>query len=365
VGRIRDFRREDSARVADLYVRAYRDSDASAPGSLRAYFERIYFENPWTSLEQPCHVYENETGEIRGFVGLFPRPMTFEGRPIRVAVLSTIMVDPSERGRSIGLRLMQHAFAGPQDLTFTDGANAACRKLWLAAGGDLCVLLSCNWMRSLRPGAELVARVAARASLRPFAAALRPLAASFDALAARVPVGGARLPVVRASGDPADVSDMLACRTSLATRPALAPVYDPASFRWLLDATAEANLRGRLERTLVRGDDGRVLGWYVYFSNPGGLCDVMQLGGDPATIDQVLLHLFRHARDRGGVVLRGRLEPAFVSQLEHLDCRFHFPLTVLGHARDAAIAQALQAGNTALSRLDGEWWMRFSDGPWS
>ena len=60
-----------------------------------------------------------------------------------------------------------------------------------------------------------------------------------------------------------------------------------------------------------------------------------------------------------------RFEPAFAAQLIDVHCDFTFHLSVLAHSRDAALMRALHAGSTGLSRLDGEWWMHFADGPWS
>jgi len=363
---IREFRRDDVPAVADLWLRAYRDRDERAPESLRRYFERIYFENPWVDPGRPSYVYEDESGLVSGFVALFPRPMTFEGHPIRAAVLSTIMVDPRLRGRSIGRRLMERAFAGPQDIVFTDGANDACRNLWLACGGDLCLLYSCNWIKTLRPGAALLDRAAARRALRPIATALRPVAWIADALAIRAPVGPSRLPAVSARGEDAIEAEILACRANTQPGAALAPEYDEDTFTWLLDETARATRRGGLRKVIVKDGGGALLGWYVYFAQPGGASWVMQLGGAQRAIRQVLLHLFDDARRHGAVEVRGQLEPRYVTEMRELRCHFSFDdLGFLVHARDDALLRAVHAGHTSISRLDGEWWMHFADGPWS
>ena len=38
-------------------------------------------------------------------------------------------------------------------------------------------------------------------------------------------------------------------------------------------------------------------------------------------------------------------------------------LGVLVHAKDREISDALQRGDSTLSRLDGEWWLRFAADP--
>ena len=73
----------------------------------------------------------------------------------------------------------------------------------------------------------------------------------------------------------------------------------------------------------------------------------------------------RHAWRRGDLELRGRFEPGYASALLDVHCEFSFHLSVLAHSRNPALMRAMHAGATGLSRLDGEWWMHFADGPWS
>src|SRR5438046_196924 len=46
---------------------------------MTAYFERIFFQNPWVDADLPSLVYEDETGRVGGFVGVVPRRMLFLG----------------------------------------------------------------------------------------------------------------------------------------------------------------------------------------------------------------------------------------------------------------------------------------------
>src|SRR5687768_16089741 len=59
---IREFRRSDIPRVADLWMRAFRASDERAPQSLHAYFEEMFFETPWRDAQLPSLVCERGAG---------------------------------------------------------------------------------------------------------------------------------------------------------------------------------------------------------------------------------------------------------------------------------------------------------------
>lgn len=369
---LRPFTREDAAATADLYLRSYRDRSSPAPEAMARYFTTIYCENPWLDPELPSWVFQEDDGAITGFLGIVPRPMTFRGRPIRAAVLSTVMVDPSRRGRSIGRQLMEQGFDGPQDLFYTDGANAASQRLWKACGGAVALLSSCHWQRVLRPGSHLASLVGGSGNShgggprRWLGLGLKPPAVVVDALAVRAPRGPTRLPADSAVGEPATAERILECRGAFDDQPALAPVYDPERFAWLLEQTAGATRRGRLESILVRDRDGTPLGWFVAFARSGGTAEVLQLGGSRATIPRVLAHLFHRAWKQGAIALRGQFEPRYVVELDRAHCGFTFnDIGVLVHSRDENITAAIHRGDAALSRLDGEWWLHFSDDPWT
>ena len=52
-----------------------------------------------TTVQETTVVFRDEEGEIIGFLGVLPRPMTLEGRPIWVAIGNNFMVVPTSRMR--------------------------------------------------------------------------------------------------------------------------------------------------------------------------------------------------------------------------------------------------------------------------
>jgi len=364
VFRIREFRPDDIPQVAGLWLRTWRESSGDTPDNLLAYFNRIYFENPWVDLNVPALVHESVDGEIDGFVGIIPRPMSLNGRNILVAVSCGMMVAPKVRGRGIGVALRERSFQGPQDLLFTDGAAETARGVWEKAGGESCLLYSCRWSRTLRPAANLVEKLRRRIGVA--AAPFHYGAILVDRLALRSPFGAYRLPKNNCAAiEVGETADILRLRDSLyQSAGLLMPTYDDQSFDWLLAETAEARSRGELEKVIVIDASGQRIGWYVYFAKPHGISDVMQIGGHPEHIEAVIGHMMNRARDKGSVALEGQLDARYARELTNAGCNFRFASSFFAYSQDPEIMRAVHSGQTSLSRLDGEWWLHFADGPW-
>jgi hypothetical protein len=57
--------------------------------------------------------------------------------------------------------------------------------------------------------------------------------------------------------------------------------------------------------------------------------------------------------------------PKYLVNLTNLRCLFRQPQTsVLVHSRDSDLLNVIHRGDAALSRLDGEAWLRFSGEDW-
>lgn len=355
-GRLRAFRRDDIPDVVALRQRVFHFSERRSATVLAEYFERIFFHHPWPDEELPSWVHEDGRGRVTGFLGVLPRRMTWRGQPIRMAVSTQLMVEPSSRGL-VGLQLVRAFLAGPQDWSFSDTANDTARRIFEGLGASTSMIHSFVWQRPLRPWRDHASRLARGVVARGALFAARPLVALRDAIAARMPDGAARRPV--GSVEPLTSALMLAHLDVLGSR-ALRPTYDSGSLDWLLEQVAEKRQFGTLEQALVRDAAGRVAGWFLYFLNPGGLSQVVQIAARPAAARLVLQHLFHHAWSRGAAALAGRLEPALVPELAALGCGFgRDGPWVLIHSRRPEIMPAVDRGDAFLSRLDGEWWLSF------
>jgi hypothetical protein len=130
-----------------------------------------------------------------------------------------------------------------------------------------------------------------------------------------------------------------------------------------LDSNVAKRRHGPLQARLVRDDDGKVAGWFLYYLN-SGLSRVLQIITRRDTTRAVLEHLFQHAADHGAIALEGRIEPRLTFDMGNMQCLFQSSgeLTLL-HARDPAVMASLMHGDAFFTRLEGEWWLRFEGEP--
>jgi hypothetical protein len=105
------------------------------------------------------------------------------------------------------------------------------------------------------------------------------------------------------------------------------------------------------------------MGWYLYYLREGGVSEVVQLAARQDSFDRVLRQLLADAWRLGAAAVHGRLDPRFANELSHRHCwlRMEPPWTLV-HSRNADLLAAIRQGDAFLSRLEGEWWMRFMGG---
>ena len=357
-GRIRTLERGDIPQLVALTQEAFLDSER-AGDSMAAYFERIFFHNPWIDPDLPSLVYEDEAGRVGGFVGVVPRRMMFRGERIRVAVTTQLVVAPRYGGQ-VGRRLLRQVLSGPQELSITDDANDAARRLWESLGGECSPIYGLRWTRPLRPCGYAVRRLARGAFGRGVVLAARPLLAAADAIAVRLP-GPTRLAPPPGTLEPLDAPTMVAHLEDVVGGHALRPVYDAGSLEWLFAQLAEKAICGALRQMLVRGPTGQVVGWFVYCLHASGTSEVIQVAARRSAERVVLRFLLWDAWRQGAWALAGRVEPWLVDALGGANwaiLRWLHQWTLL-HSRRPEILRAIEQGDALLSHLDGEWWLSF------
>ena len=360
---IRMLSERDVPGVAALFTRVYPIHRWNSQVACEAYFREMLFHNPWRDLELPSWVAE-EDGGISGCYAVMPRPMLFRGRKIRVAVGCQFMVDPGKRSSMTALQLAQACLSGPQDLTLADGANEQVRRGWLGIGGAAPLLYGLHWTRPLRPARFLLSQLEEHAVLSPLLThAARPLGAVADGLATRLRPNRFYRETSEIAEDALDPATMLAHLPVALGGCALQPVYDARSLAWLLEQAARKTLQGRLRARAVRDPERRLIGWYLYYLRAGGISEVVQIAALGGSFDSVLQRLLTDAWRNGAAAVRGRLDPRFARELSHRHCWLRTDGTwTLVHTRHPEIMAALQQGEAFLSRLEGEWWMRFLGG---
>src|SRR5437879_2394499 len=98
--------------------------------------------------------------------------------------------------------------------------------------------------------------------------------------------------------------------------------YDGRTLRWLLERVEQKTSGGRLQKALIRNEE-KIVGWYLYHLNRGGIADVLQIAATPSSVHDVLDHLFYQAWRQGAIAVTGRLEPRFLQALSDKYCLFH------------------------------------------
>lgn len=84
----------------------------------------------------------------------------------------------------------------------------------------------------------------------------------------------------------------------------------------------------------------------------------MQVAAAGDDVGPVLDHLMHDAACHGAVEVQGRFELHLVPQLRKRRCRLIHPDWAHVRTDDPTLRSAVLAGNSLLTRLDGEWWMR-------
>ena len=348
----------DIPAVAQLFSRVHPRAYWNSPAECEAYFHQMFFANPWVDERLPSWV-AMEGARAVGFIGVIPRPMRLRQRPLQAAVVTQLMVEQEKRHGLVAAQLLRKALAGPQELTISDGANEASRKMWEALGGLTSTLYSLQWRRLLRPAQSALQRAS---SLHGRAAALlaTPVAVLADAYAAHF--RALRRPS-RLIEEPLVGEALLEALERTAQRVALSPRYDNASLEWLLAHARAKRRHGELHACLLRDPEGAIAGWFLYYAN-AATSKVLQLHAHEDAERAVLDHLFQHAWRRGATVIEGRMEPRLARVLGQRHCLFQSTSAfALIHSRDADVLGTLARGDAFFSRLEGEWWMRFTGEP--
>jgi len=369
MNRIRPFVEDDIEQVSDLHWRVFDGASIPAPQkpaselrqSYTDYFERVFLRNPWRDDALPSLVHEGTDGRITGFLGVLPRRMLLDGMPVCVALSSQFIVDPNSRALGAGVGLLKAFLTGPQDLSLTDEANNASRKLWEGLGGSTALLYSVQWTRLLRPSRFVVSHFEGRGALSLLASASKPLCNLLDAALARKSPHRFRQTEPKVSGEELNADGLLACLSEFSGSRSLWPEYDEYSLKWLLETITRQTRRGALRKVAIHNSRWEVIGWYLYYLNPRGLSQVVQLVAKKNSIGEVLDHLFYDAWLNGSIAVSGRLEPPFMQAFSDRHCYFNCGQPwMLIHSHNPDILRAFHRGDALLSPLEGEMCMRFT-----
>lgn len=360
---VRPLAENDIPQIAELYWKILRERKGGAPDSVRSFLQELYFKNPWMDSNIPSLVYDDK-GTIAGFLGVIPRKMCYRGETVRIAYGGNFVVHPDFRNTLAGLHLLRTYMAGPQDLSQTDSANDTSRALLERLGFSTILPYSVHWVRLLRP-ARCATFALSQFKKNGLTSSIdfvsKPLCNVADGLATKLSGSPFRQSGSELKATLLRVETLLHCLQEYRTGYSMWPQYDVTSLRWLLDFMQRMEGHGKdLRRLALHDGSGDVVGWYIYYRNPDGFAQVVQVGGARKKIEQILHHLFYDAWSDGALALHGTVDRQWMGDLSQNNCFF----TCRGgwsvaHARQPELLESLNHGEAFLSRLDGEWCFAF------
>jgi GNAT superfamily N-acetyltransferase len=337
VGHIRPLKAEDIPALVDLRTRAFAQAQRPQP-EMGEYFEQVFLGNPWRDDSTPSLVYE-DAGRPVGFLGVVPRPASFQGQRIRIAVGTQFMVHPDHRGVA-GLHLLKHFLAGAQDLSLADLANDASHRLWEKLGGRTARIPSLQWTlsfmrmpRTIRTPVRFVAGLVWRRWSSPRGVRRGPLTPKL--LAQQLP--------------------------ELLQGVSLRPEYDARSAVWIFEQLVTKRGLGDIRSAALWDDAGEeILGWYVYYADAERVGRVVHFVARQGARELVLQELFARAWREGLAAITGRLEAGLLRHAGRsgLTCRREGPWMLMHSARPE-ILEAVDRGDAFLSSLEGEGLLSF------
>ena len=361
---IRPLTEADIPQIADLYWNYLRKREGAAPGRLQSVFRELCFESPFRDNAIRAQVFEAEDGRVRGFIGAIVRRMSVCGRPIRLLLGGNLVVHPDFRSGRIAQHLVESVFAQEADLSIVESANEIARKILSQNGFRVIPALNMHYRRVLRPaqyGVYGVSVSAGRLMSPGLKIASKPFSWLADGIAARVSRRVFRLKLPHLQGSELDAETLLQCLLEFRKGYSLWTEYDLPSLQWLLGFMERRTSRGILRKIGLRDDDGKLVGWYIYYAKSGGVGEVVQVGGDPNLTKDVLDHLFHDAWQQGVAGIHGLLEMRRMADFSDKHCFFtcrggwtmaRSPHPELMHLLDA---------DTLFTRLDGEWCLDIGD----
>jgi len=191
--------------------------------------------------------------------------------------------------------------------------------------------------------------------------ATKPFCTIVDNMATKLASSPFRQTVPRLQAEELNVETLLACLSEFRDGYSLWPQYDADSLNWLLNFMGRMKAHGDLRKVVLR-NEGKVVGWYIYYLKPGAVGEVVQMGGARKFIRDILDHLFYDGWSHGLIALHGVVGGRSIDEFAEKNCIFACRGGwMVANSRRPEILDLLDSGDAFLSRLDGEWCLGFGD----
>ena len=268
------------------------------------------------------------------------------------------MVHPASRSTLAAVELVRAFLSGPQDVSLAQGTSVS-RRVFEAFGGSTSLLYSTGWTRVLRPSRYTLSFLTRRGLPTVLSRALTPLCRLADAASSRLLRNPFHLAPPELSGGELDVETLRKCLSEFSRGRSLRPTYRADSLKWLLELLDRRNGDRTFKKVVVRDSAREIVGYYLYYLNPRGGGDVVQIEARPRSIEGVLRHLFYEGWNHGLVAMSGLLDPEYLPAFAAQYCLFNRGdgSWLLVHSKHPDLLAAIHRGDAFLTRLEGEWWI--------
>jgi hypothetical protein len=346
----------DLPQVVSLYRSYLAWPHVASEEELIATFMRIFLDAPLYDPAIPSLVYEGADGEVLGFLGSQVHRMQFEGRSIRLACSSSLVVAPVARQGGAGALMLRKHLAGRQDLTITDTAGGSTEYMWKRLGGSMHHTASLTWLYPIHPLRMIVGLGLWRFGRCRWLPLARPLCWPVDAALSRWSRADAPHRVESLSDEPLSSQLLIDHLQKEFQKVRLRPDYDVGSLDWLFHEMEHARSKGRFIKKFARGNRGEPIGSYILYLLPNDICEIVQLAPSRGREELLLRHVLHTAEQCHAAAVRGRLEPWLLEVLPRRTVMFS-RVRFLFHTRDEAIHEAVRAGEALMTGIEGDMWM--------
>jgi len=150
--------------------------------------------------------------------------------------------------------------------------------------------------------------------------AARPLGALADALAARLRPNQFHREAIELIEDALDPAMMLAHLPEVLPGNGLQPYTTRSHLPGCSIKRRAKRDQGTLRMRAVFDGERRLIGWYLYYVQEGGVSEVVQVAARDGSFERVLERLLADAWRHGAVAVRGRFDPRHVQELSDRHC---------------------------------------------
>ena len=349
---------DDISAVVSLSRKYFPRSRESFIHTLINRMAELYFEDGKLLPDVSPIVSRTAHGQINGFLGVITKHFRYRDRMISIANCHHLMATEEARKQLIPMKLLQHFLAGPQDISFSDGSSDSTRQLWKRLGGESVTGESIYYKIPLRPASFAAGHLLKKYRNR-MGDSIRSLANCTDSIAGKMCI-----PLFYRKEETGiflkhlNNEIMAVLLEKMKPYYLLFPQYDPSDIERLFRLLDGETRYGTLHKVALFDTNDQPIGWFIYYAQKEGVCEVIQAVSIPRKESELFNSLAWHAFSMGGVELSGRLMPSqlqtpFTSETVAVPAR----MWTLIQSNDVELKHIIQSGRAFMTRLEGDLWV--------